>query len=89
MTFSDLVDQHIGVSVRKQLSLSDFLGKHSWQLDLAQPQSISVRRAYSESGEFTPSRSSARSPTTVKPGSGRGPTSRATSLPRACGRPKA
>ncbi len=33
MTFSDLVDQHIGLSFRKQLALSDFLGKHSWQVD--------------------------------------------------------
>ncbi len=35
MTFPELVDQYIGVSVRKQLALSDFLGKHSWQLDLS------------------------------------------------------
>ena len=34
MTFSDLVDRHIGLSFRKQLALGDFLGKHSWQLDL-------------------------------------------------------
>lgn len=34
MTFSELVDQHIGLSFRKQLALADLLGKHSWQLDL-------------------------------------------------------
>ncbi len=34
MTFSELVEQHIGLSFRKQLALGDFLGKHSWQLDL-------------------------------------------------------
>jgi YD repeat-containing protein len=35
MNFSELVDQHIGASMRKQLALSDLLGKHSWQLDLS------------------------------------------------------
>jgi hypothetical protein len=34
MTFSDLVDQHVGLAFRKQLALADFLGKHSWQLDV-------------------------------------------------------
>jgi hypothetical protein len=34
MTFSELVDQHIGLSFRKQLALADFLGQHSWRLDL-------------------------------------------------------
>ena len=34
MTISELVDQHIGLSYRKQLALSDFLGRHSWQVDL-------------------------------------------------------
>lgn len=34
MTFSQLRDRHIGLSFRKQLALADFLGKHSWQLDL-------------------------------------------------------
>jgi hypothetical protein len=36
MTFSDLVDQHIGLSFRKQFALLDFLGKHAWKLDLKQ-----------------------------------------------------
>jgi hypothetical protein len=35
MTFSDLVDQYIGLSFRKQLALSDFLGDCSWQADVA------------------------------------------------------
>lgn len=34
MTYSELIDQHIGLSLRKQLALADFLGKHSWQLDM-------------------------------------------------------
>jgi hypothetical protein len=35
MNFSALVDKHIGLSLRKQLALADFLGKHSWQLSLS------------------------------------------------------
>jgi hypothetical protein len=34
MTFSELVERHIGLSFRKQHALGDFLGKHSWQFDL-------------------------------------------------------
>src|SRR5262249_23614882 len=34
MTFSELVDRHIGLFVRKQMALSDFLGKHSYRFDL-------------------------------------------------------
>ncbi len=34
MTFSELVERHIGLSFRKQLALGDFLGNHSWQLDI-------------------------------------------------------
>lgn len=34
MNFSELVERHIGMSLQKQLALGDFLGKHSWRLDL-------------------------------------------------------
>jgi hypothetical protein len=54
MTFSELVDQHIGLSCRKQLALSDFLGRHSWQVDQGKgtidfgkgPGVFSKRRVY-------------------------------------------
>jgi hypothetical protein len=38
MTFSDLAAQHAGLAARKQLALGDFLGQHSWQLDLDRGQ---------------------------------------------------
>lgn len=34
MEFVGLVDRHLGLALRKQLALMDFLGEHTWQLDL-------------------------------------------------------
>ncbi|MGO9469497.1 MAG: DUF6882 domain-containing protein [Isosphaeraceae bacterium] len=35
MTLSDLVNQHIGLSFRKQYAMEDFLGESTWRLDHA------------------------------------------------------
>jgi hypothetical protein len=35
MTFSELVDRHIGLSFRKQFAMEDFLGPSTWRLDHA------------------------------------------------------